>query len=73
MIAIRRAKAFKARLAISATLLGPQYVGKRLTPHAPFVIRLEKLDRNLFVWTIWKTPQPVSISAGVRAVGFGCG
>ena len=46
MIPIKRAMAFKVRLAISADRLGPQYPGRRLTPHAPLVVKLEKLVRN---------------------------
>ena len=47
MVATTRARAFKARLAISAAFLGPQYVGKTLTPwHAPLVIKREKSVRN---------------------------
>ena len=46
MIPIKRARVFKVRLAISADLLGPQYPGKRLIPHAPLVTKREKLVRN---------------------------
>lgn len=58
MTAIKRATAFKVRLAISADLLGPQYPGKRLIPHAPLVVKRAKLVRNWLVWAIWKVPHP---------------
>lgn len=58
-VATSRARTFNVKLAISAVLLGPQYVGKRLAPrHAPLVIKREKSDWNSFVWTTWKAPQP---------------
>lgn len=50
---------FKTKLAISASLLGFQYAGKRFSGlQAPFVVRRVKLAWKSAVLLIWRPDQP---------------
>ena len=51
---------FIAKLGISALARLFQYVGKRLTPHTPSVVKRTKLARKCLVLTIWNPPQAVA-------------